>query len=491
MGLTESHVASSRRIAIIGGGPGGMAAGIKLKEAGYENFVTIEKSGGVGGTWYNTRYPGLTCDVKSLLYSFTFEPNPNWGRAYAAQPEILEYMQMVADKYGLAPHLKVNTKVTDASWDEAAARWTLRTQHGEEVIADVVISAQGMFNELNWPSIEGLGDFKGKMFHAGRWDTSHSLTGERVAVIGSAASAVQFVPKIAAETNQLYVFQRSAPWIAPKVDPVVDEAERIRLAQDPRVSTERRDAIYAELEGFITFSNPDALSAATDAGLKNLENVQDPELRAKMTPHVPFGCLRPLISNEYYPTFNREDVELVTSPIERIVEDGVITTDSRRREVDTIICATGYHVRKFLRAIEVTGRGGRMIEEAWSHGAEAYLGIMTTGFPNMFMMYGPNTNNGSILFMLETQADFIVDRLRMMDRGGWAWIDVRPDVQRSYNEQLQVDLEKVEVWQASCSNYYRTPEGRIVTQWPHTMTEYEQRCRTVDDGCFEAGVYAR
>jgi cation diffusion facilitator CzcD-associated flavoprotein CzcO len=465
-----------------------LAAAIKLKAAGHDDFVIVEKSGGVGGTWYNNRYPGLTCDVKSRLYSFTFEPNPNWSRAYATQPEILSYMRMVADKYGLRPHLKLNTHVKAARWDEASARWTLTTAASDEIKADVVISAQGMFNELNWPCIEGLREFQGVLFHSARWDENHSLKGERVAVIGSAASAVQFVPQIASDTQQLYIFQRSAPWIAPKEDRIIEAAERALFASDPIATTEARDAIYAELDSFITFSDPAMLAAAAEAGLKNLEQVVDPGLRDKMTPHVPFGCLRPLISNDYYPTFNRPDVELVVDPIEKIVTDGVVTSDHKRRAVDTIICATGYEVRKFLSAIEVTGRGGLTIQEAWSKGAEAYLGIMTTGFPNMFMMYGPNTNNGSIIFMLETQAEFIVSQIQRMGRDRLAWIDIRSDVQRAYNQGLQDDLGKVEVWQASCSNYYRTPEGRIVTQWPHTMTEYERRCRLVDDARFETGV---
>ncbi|MCW2538512.1 MAG: NAD(P)/FAD-dependent oxidoreductase [Frankiales bacterium] len=485
MGANQQTSGRSRRIAIIGAGPGGMAAGIKLRAAGYEDFVIIEKSAGVGGTWYNTRYPGLTCDVKSRLYSFTFEPNPRWSRAYAAQPEILEYMDMVATKYGLRPHLRLGSKVTAAHWNEADACWRLTTDDEQELTVDVLIAAQGMFNELNWPEIEGLQDFEGTVFHASRWREDHELKGRKVAVIGSAASAVQFIPKIAPDVEQLYVYQRSAPWIAPKVDDAVDEAEQLALAQDPILTAQKRDEIYAELDGRITFSDPKLLAAATEAGLKNIESLQDQELREKFTPHVPFGCLRPLISNEYYPTFNQDHVELVTSGIERVAVNGIVSNDGTAREVDTIICATGYQVRKYLSAIKVTGRDGLALDDAWQHGPEAYLGIMTAGFPNLFMMYGPNTNNGSILFMLETQADFIVAQLRLMDRENLAWIDVRREVMDDYNEKLQDDLGQVEVWQASCSNYYRTPEGRIVTQWPHTMTEYEMRCQSVDDSRFE------
>ncbi len=330
-------------------------------------------------------------------------------------------------------------------------------------------------------------DFAGTIFHASRWREDHDLHGRRVAVIGSAASAVQFVPKIAPQVEQLYVYQRSAPWVAPKDDVPVAETERLKLERDQALARRLRDAVYDDLEGFITFNNPDALVEMTKAGLANIEAVKDRALREKLTPHVPFGCLRPLISNDYYPTFNRDNVELVTDGIERIAANGVVSKDGKPRQVDTIICATGYQVRKYLAAIEVAGRKGLSLEAAWADGAEAYLGIMTSGFPNLFMMYGPNTNNGSILFMLERQADFIVSQLKLMDRENLAWIDIRREVMDAYNAKLQDDLGKVGVWQASCSNYYRAPSGRIVTQWPHTMSEYRKRCEAVDDSRFEMG----
>jgi cation diffusion facilitator CzcD-associated flavoprotein CzcO len=296
---------------------------------------------------------------------------------------------------------------------------------------------------------------------------------------------VQFIPKIAPKVGSLTVYQRSPAWVAPKEDVTIDDAEQKRLARDAAAAKQQYDDIYNALEAFITFKNTDALKMATAAGLANIEAVKDPALREKMTPHVPFGCLRPLISNEYYPTFNRDNVKLVSEPIARVVADGVVTADGTLRKADTLICATGYQVRKYLSAIDVTGRGGRTLDDAWAKGAEAYLGIMTTGFPNLFMMYGPNTNNGSILYMLETQADFIVGRLKTMARDGLAWIDIRGDVMARYNAALQDDLNGVGVWQASCSNYYRTPEGRIVTQWPHTMAEYRARCTAKDESRFE------
>ncbi|HLZ83649.1 MAG TPA: NAD(P)/FAD-dependent oxidoreductase [Caulobacteraceae bacterium] len=479
--------AGRRRIAIIGAGPGGLCMGIKLKAAGYDDFVIIEKSAGVGGTWYNTRYPGLTCDVKSYIYDFTFEPNPRWSGHYAGQPEILAYMERVATKYGLRPHLKLGVKVTAAHWSDETATWRLATDGVEDIVVDVLVAAQGMFNELNWPDIAGLDDFAGTVFHASRWREDHDLAGRRVAVIGTAAAAVQFVPEIAPATGQLYVCQRSPNWVLPKEDPVVTDDDRERLARDPAAHDALRREFHDALEGVITFSNPQLLEAATIAARANIDSVEDESLRERMLPHVPWGCLRPLMSNKYYPTFNLPHVELVTAPIAHICADGVVTVDGQRRQVDTIICATGYKVRKYLTAIDVAGRGGLPLSEAWADGPQAYLGMMMTGFPNLFMMYGPNTNNGSLLYMLERQADFIVARLKLMDREGADWIDIRPDVQAAYNAALQRDLDKVGVWQASCSNYYRTETGRIVTQWPHTMAEYRKRCEAVDDTRFEMG----
>ncbi len=252
-----------RRIGIIGGGPGGICAGIKLKEAGYDDFIIIEKSAGVGGTWYNTRYPGLTCDVKSYSYSFTFEPNPYWTNHYAGQPEILEYMEKVATKYGLRPHLKLGSKVVAAHWNDEASNWRLTVDGGEDQIVDILIAAQGMFNDLNWPDAPGLEDFAGTLFHASRWNEGHDLTGRRVAVIGTAAAAVQFIPEIASKTGQLYVFQRSPAWVAPKDDPVVSPEERERLARDPAALEALRQEIHDGLEGAITFSNPEMLEGAT------------------------------------------------------------------------------------------------------------------------------------------------------------------------------------------------------------------------------------
>jgi cation diffusion facilitator CzcD-associated flavoprotein CzcO len=350
---------------------------------------------------------------------------------------------------------------------------------------DVVVSAVGMFGGLRWPEIEGLASFAGTAFHTARWDAEHRLEGRRVAVIGSAASAVQLIPEVARVVEKLHVFQRSPNWVLPK-DDVPWTSEQIgAFRADPAVVARSREEIFTQLDGVITFSNPQGLALATEAGRRAIAVVADPEVRRKLTPATPYGCQRPLMSNDYYPTFNRPNVELVTEPIRRITAGGVETEDGVERRVDTLVLATGFAATSFLSTIDVVGRQGASLADAWADGAHAYLGITTAGFPNLFMLYGPNTNNGSILFMLECQADYVVRVLAWMDAERLGWVDVRPEIEARYNEQLQRDLDGVGVWApGGCSNYYRGPSGRIVTQWPHGMVEYRRRTGRLEPGDF-------
>ncbi len=475
----------SRRVVIVGAGPGGLCMGYKLLEAGFEDFLILDKAEGVGGTWRHNQYPGAACDVPSLLYSYSFAMKKDWSRPYAAQPEILAYLETCATRFGLEPHLRLGTGVRSAHWDDECMVWRVITDAGDELVADVVVSGMGMFNGLNWPDIPGLDTFGGTVFHSARWDHDHDLTGEAVAVIGSAASAVQFVPEIAPRTGSLHVFQRSPQWVLPKDDSPFSDEELAAFRADPMAARLRRWEIWRTLDGFITFSNPDALRAAEEAGLVNLSVIEDPEVRAKLTPSTPFGCQRPLISSVYYPTYNRPNVELVTEPIAKVTADAIVTVDGTERAVDTIILATGFRTTKYASAIEITGRGGRSLSDAWADGPQAYLGITTSGFPNLFMLYGPNTNNGSIIFMLECQVAYVMRQLERLDAEALAWIDLRPDVMEEYNAALQADLDQVGVWQGGCHNYYRGPTGRIVTQWPHTMVEYRTRTLRPDPDAYE------
>jgi cation diffusion facilitator CzcD-associated flavoprotein CzcO len=476
---------SSRRVAIIGAGPGGICTGVRLLEAGHTDFVILEKAPGIGGTWFHNRYPGAECDVKSHLYSFSFAPNPGWSRPYARQPEIKAYLEDCVERFGLAPYLRLGTEVHAARWDEDTSTWRLTVGDGEIVDADVVVSALGMFGAPIAPDIPGLDRFTGSVFHSARWDDDHDLTGEAVAVIGSAASAVQLVPEIAPLVGQLYLYQRSANWVLPKEDTPFTPEEIDALRADLDAVAAQRDTIFGTIDATITFSNPEILAGAEEAGLRNLAIVEDPEVRRKLTPDVPWGCQRPLSSNLYYPTFNRPNVELVVEPITEITGDSVVTADGRARRVDTIIPATGFATTKFLGALDVVGRDGVHITEAWADGPQAYLGITTSGFPNLFMLYGPNTNNGSIIYMIECQVEYVTQLLQRMDDEGLASIDVKREVMHEYNEALQGDLAGVDVWQAGCNGYYRVPSGRIVTQWPHTMSEYRARTRHPDPDAFD------
>ena len=474
-----------RRIAILGAGPGGLCAAIELRRAGFEDVVILEKGSGVGGTWYHNRYPGAAVDIQSHLYSFSFEPKLDWTRPYATQPELRAYFEHCAAKYGLGPHLRFGTAARAATWDEGEAVWRLRLESGEELRADVVVSALGMFNELHWPEIPARERFRGHSFHSARWDHDHDLAGRDVAVIGSAASAVQFVPEIAPRVRRLLLFQRTANWILPKEDEPFSAEQLAAFRRDPGLAARLRQQIFDGVEPLLTFGDPELLRRSEEACRKNLEQVRDPELRRKLTPTHPWGCKRPLITNDFYPAMNRANVELVTEPIERIGEAGVVTRDGRERRADTIVYATGFQTTRFLSALEVTGRGGRRLADAWSDGAQAYLGMTTAGFPNLFMLYGPNTNNGSILYMLESQVGYVVRQLQRMRAEELAWIDVRADAMARYNDKIQRDIAAVSVWQAGCNGYYRSPSGRVVTQWPHTMAEFRRRTQQPDAAAYE------
>jgi cation diffusion facilitator CzcD-associated flavoprotein CzcO len=473
------------RIAIVGAGPGGLCTGIQLKKAGFEDFVILEKHPGVGGTWYQNRYPGCACDIPAPLYSFSFELNPSWSGPYPPQSEILAYLERCAEKYGLMPHCRFGDAVRRAVWDEGAARWSLALESGESVEADVVVSAVGMFNELSFPDIPGLDDFAGTCFHSAEWNWEHDLTGEAVGVIGSAASAIQFVPEIVKQAGKVHLFQRTANWVLPKEDAPYTEEVLEHFRSDPDAPLAARTQVWETLDpgGAGAFG---AIREGMEAAcITNLEQVEDPELRAKLLPDHPWACKRPLLSSHYYPAFNRPDLELVTDGIERITKTSVLTVEGTERPVDTLVLATGFQTTKFLSVIDVVGRGGVRIEDAWKDGARAYKGVMTAGFPNLFMLYGPNTNGDSLITTIEFEVDHAVRQIRRLVDAGLAWIDVKPEAESEYNDRIQEDIAKIEPWQAGCSDYYRAPSGRIVTQWPHRMSDRKRVLDTEDPEAYE------
>jgi cation diffusion facilitator CzcD-associated flavoprotein CzcO len=473
-----------RRIVVIGAGPGGIIAALRLRQAGYEDVTVLERADGVGGTWLRNRYPGAACDVQAHLYSFSFAPNPDWSRPYAEQPELLAYFNRVVDEFGLRSGMRFGVNVTAVDWDDDTAQWRVTIASGEFIDADIVISAIGMFNDLSLPDVEGLDSFAGPLFHTAQWPENLDLAGLRVGVIGSAASAVQLVPPVAEVASHLTVFQRSPQWVLPKLDDPFTDEQRASFATDSETRLAVRRLLWDRVEGAILFS-PDSVRISEAAGLWNLEAVEDPETRERLTPTTPFGCQRPLTASNYYPTFNRPDVELVTDAIARVVPEGVVTTDGRVHEFDVLVIATGFAATRYLSSIEVTGREGQRLVDTWNDGAQAFLGIATSGFPNLFQLYGPNTNNGSIIYMLECQVDLVVRSVQMMDAERLSWIDVRPEVMVAYNEAIQRDIEGIDAWMASCHNYYRSPSGRVVTQWPHSMAEYRRRSLEVDDDVWD------
>lgn len=479
------------RVAILGAGPGGLCMAVRLQQAGFDDFVVLEKADGVGGTWRHNRYPGCECDIPSHLYCFSFEPKSDWSKPYATQPEILAYLERLAERHGLLSHCRFGDGVKSARWLEQDARWRLSLESGGTLEADVVVSGIGMFNELAWPDIDGLHAFAGTSFHSARWDAQHDLSGETVGVIGSAASAVQLVPEIVDEAGQVHLFQRTANWVLPKQDTPYTPEQIRGFREHPETLRALRDEIFRRVDAGLTFSDPDAVAELEGYGLMNLEVVEDPELREKLRPRHPFGCKRPLLSNLYYAAFNRPNLELVTEAIARITPRGVLTVDGRERPVDTLIYATGFQTTRYLSAIEVVGRDDTRLEDAWrDEGAAAYLGIAVAGFPNLFLLYGPNTNNGSILTMIEYQVDYVLRLVQRIVDEGLAWIDVRSEAMALYNREIDGRMADVKAWQAGCNGYYRSPSGRIVTQWPGSMSDYRDRSAEPDPAAFEVAQLA-
>jgi cation diffusion facilitator CzcD-associated flavoprotein CzcO len=471
-------------VAIVGAGFGGLGMGIRLKQAGIDSFTILEKGDGVGGVWRDNTYPGLTCDVPSHLYSFSFEPKHDWSRRFPPQPELLAYLEDCVRKHGLTEHLRFGTEVATAGFDEGSGRWRIRTTEGEEIEADVVVCATGQLSRPRLPSIPGLEEFEGPAFHSARWDHDVDLEGKRVAVVGTGATAIQFVPEIAREAEQLYVFQRSAPWVVAKPDRPYSRREQALYRFFPFLQRLSRawDYFFYELL-ILSFTRAQWLSKPFQAAFRRrlTEEVPDPKLRENVSPDYPMGCKRILLSNDWYPTLSRRDVELVIDSVERIDPDAIVTADGERRPVDAIIFATGFLATDFLAPMEMTGRDGRELNEVWRDGAEAYLGLALAGFPNLFILYGPNTNlgAGSIIYMLERQVDYAVEAIRGLIGAPGRYVDLRPEVQQAFNAEIQERLAD-SVWQAGCTSWYRTESGRNTNNWPGTTLEYTWRTRTPD-----------
>jgi cation diffusion facilitator CzcD-associated flavoprotein CzcO len=487
-------------VVILGAGMSGLCLGIELKRAGLHDFLILEKQDGLGGTWWDNRYPGAHVDVPAPLYSFSFEPNPRWRRRFAAAPEIQAYMEGCADKYGLRPHLRLGTAITAARFDEAQGLWTLDTQGPgggpqggpgatQRIQTRFFICSTGPLSQVRWPAIPGLESFQGRKLHSARWDAGYAAHEQRVAVIGTGSTASQLIPPLAQQAAQLHVFQRTANWVLPRIDRPYFAVDRL-LARFPPYAWAVRAFWYHLLEwgrrGFDegTMARRGMLRTAA---LHLRRQVPDAALREKLRPPYPLGCKRIIYSNDFYPALSQPNVELVTDGIERITPTGIVTADGRERPIDTLVCATGFDTTRLLSSVDIQGLGGQRLSEAWREGAQAFRGVTVAGFPNLFLMLGPNTGTGhtSTLLYIEPEARHIVACIRRVREGGHRWIAVRPAVQAAHNQALQARLVG-SVWSA-CRSWYRDDSGRIVALWPGFTQEYVKGLERIEEGAYDWG----
>ncbi len=474
---------SGKKVIIIGAGLGGLCAAIKLKQAGH-SFVIIEKLDKVGGTWAQNTYPGVACDVPVALYQFEFAQSIQWSRAYPQGHEIQAYAEELADRYQLRPNIRLGEEAVSAVWQEGERKWHVITASGDVVEGDILVGALGQLNRPNWPEIQGQDEFDGPIIHAAAWDHDVSLAGKRVGVVGSAASAVQIIPEIAKQAAELTVFQRSPNWVVPRRDVAVSAEESALVMSNPEIAAKlgamNRQLIYENADYFFwqVFEWTDvARQAYTKIATTHLNSqIADPELRAKLTPDYPIGCRRILISDDYFPALERENVTLENTPIKAMTKTGIVTDDGRDHALDIIVYATGFETTGWRWSTEIIGRDGASLAEAWSDGPEAYLGITVTEFPNFFILYGPNTNLGhnAITFMLEKQVDYMISALAVMTDEKLTAIAPTRAAQDAFNADLQANLSKT-VWSdPSCNSWYKTATGRITQNWGSHTRAYAQ-----------------
>ena len=481
----SAPVATTQRahVAIIGAGHSGLCMAIRLKQAGLDDFVILEKAATLGGTWRDNTYPGASCDAPSFLYSFSFAQKTDWSRRFAWAAELLGYSTELAIRHGLLRHCRFAAEVTQAVYDDAANTWTLTCADGSRVVADFVVTGTGQLNRPSIPDLPGRDAFDGAQFHSAAWNHAIDLGGKRIAVIGNAASAVQFVPQIAPLAAQLTVFQRSANWLLPRKDRLYAPRTQRLLTRHPQLARLYHACqwfYFGEMQLTPLMKQVRLVQwLARRRALAHLRRqVADPALRARLVPDYPIGAKRVLFNDDYYPALGRPNVRLVTDGIERLEPRGVRTRDGELHEADVVVWATGFKSTDFLAPMQVVGRGGRRLADEWSRGAHAYLGVTVSGFPNFFMLYGPNTNLGhnSILVMIEAQVGYVLDALAKMRARGLTRLDVRRTVMDDYNRALQRDLAR-SVWSTIGASWYKLADGTITNNWPHSTIRYRRLLR--------------
>jgi len=499
MTTSASHTSDTRprdlesldvTVAIIGAAFSGIAAGVNLKKAGITDFVMVERADDVGGVWRDNTYPGAACDTPSHLYSYSFAPNSEWERSYSRQPQILEYQRRVVAEQGLTKHLRLGEEVLDASWDDDAQRWVIETT-GLNITARFLLDCAGPLVEPSLPDIEGLGSFAGAIFHSARWDHDVPLEGKRVAVIGTGASSVQFVPEIQPLAERLLVFQRTAPWISPKLDRRISKLERRVLDAVPVLSKALRanQLAYREVGHYPVMRRKQVARKAAEAVSRAMLRfqVRDPQLRERLEPNFEIGCKRILMSNQWYRALSQPNIDLVTEGIREIRPDGIVTADGVEHPVDVIVLGTGFHVFDAEIAQRIHGRDGRSLTETWGSQPKVYRGTTVPGFPNMFRFasVGSGLGHGSMVWQMEAQATYAVDAIRTLDRMGKASAEVLPAAVDSYIEDVTGKL-KTSVWMGGgCRSWYMDESGAPTVLWPKSMTEYKWITRRFDAENYE------
>ncbi|MGY2005383.1 flavin-containing monooxygenase [Nocardia gipuzkoensis] len=481
--MTEAADPEHVPIAVIGAGIAGIGLAVSLREAGIEDFLLLERAGDLGGTWRANTYPGCACDVPSHLYSYSFAPNPDWARTYGTQREILDYLRSVAARNDVVRHMRFGVELLEARWDDAATLWRLRTGRGD-LTADVLVSAVGPFSEAQIPRVPGAETFEGTQFHSLHWDHEHDLTGERVAVIGTGASAVQFIPEIQPVVGTLTVFQRSAPWIVSRLDRRTLSAERALLRRMPVLGKAIRGLYYTGIEGFglVGFVDKRFRYPYEALGrLQLLRQVRDPALRRKLTPDYVIGCKRAIFSDAYYPALTRPNVEVVTEGIQEIRARSIVTADGAEHAVDTIIWGTGFGVPPAVFD-RVHGLGGQSIGDRYRERPSSYLGTTMAGFPNFFCTLGPfgAAGNQSAIYMIEAQVRYIVDAVTTMRAQNIQRIDVREEVQRAFLDEVTERSRDTAWLTGGCRSYYQTADGGNAGLYPNWSFEYRRRTSRFD-----------
>jgi cation diffusion facilitator CzcD-associated flavoprotein CzcO len=483
---TSARERRSVRIVIVGGGFAGLGMGIRLQQAGIEDFEILERSQEVGGTWRDNSYPGCAVDIQSHLYSYSFAPNPDWSRVYAPQREIWDYIRGCAEQFGVIDRVRLGHEMTCAEWNEGRQRWQVETSAGP-LEAQFLVSAIGPLSKRSLPDIPGLETFEGACFHSAAWDHDHDLTGERVAVIGTGASAAQLIPEIQPLAGRLLVFQRTPPWTFPRMNRQITSLERALYRRWPALQrlARARQYWYHELLGMLLQrpSRTRVIEAIAKARLRR--EVPDSELRERLTPRYRMGCKRIIISDDYPRALTSANVELITSPVRQIERSSIVTEDGAEHPVDTIVLGTGFH--PFHAADPVRGRDGETLAARWSRRREAYLGTTVSGYPNYFILLGPNTATGhtSALLYVEAQIEYIVDCLQRLERDGIASLDVRPEAQAAFNDDLRRRLRNT-VWTAGgCGSWYLDADGGTSIIWPGYTWQFRRMLRAFDPAAYE------